>query len=103
MFSRVGEQQRKAQLGEHALPRNLSRKTNKDLTGGGKTLPIGEQRSRVNHVDAKPYLASESGYWHCHLARPKDEEVRTITNDVDEYLHSGMSISLNLFKSAVQI
>src|SRR5262245_464868 len=103
MSGRMGDQQCKAQLGERALPSNLSGKTNKDLTGGGKPFPVSEQWPGINHVDAKPYLAGESGYWHCHLARPKDEEIRTIADDVDEYLYSGMSISLDLFKGAVQI
>src|SRR5262249_3465836 len=103
MFGRMGEQHRKAQLGERALPSNLSGKTNKDLTGGGNPFPVGERRPGINHVDANPSLAGESGHWHCHLARPKDEEIRTIADDVDEYLYSGMSISLDLFKGAVQI
>ena len=39
--------------------RAISRKADKNFAGGGKALPIGEPRSRIDNVNSKSRLARE--------------------------------------------
>src|SRR2546426_784935 len=102
MLRCMGEKQRKTELIKLALLRNFSGKTNQDFTGGRKTLPVSKYGAAINHVDPKAHLAGDSRHRHRHLTCAKDKEIRTVANDVDKHLDSGMLIPVDWLKCAIQ-
>src|SRR5262245_52435633 len=102
MFGCVTEQQSETELVEIALSRDLSRKADKNFAGSGKPLLVCEPRSRIDDVNGEPDLARKRRYRHRHLTRAKNEEIRIMTDDLNEDLHFRLLSFARRLKARVQ-